>query len=102
MVAFSSHGAGFGGFGGDDVTRRRLGELLDNGSIAGALRNAIDSEIGVGAKLNVLGFDACLMSDYGALDDYSSITENFLASEDVEPGHGKWNENEVSEKTISF
>ncbi|CAJ1934845.1 unnamed protein product [Cylindrotheca closterium] len=89
MMAFSSHGAGFGGFGGDDVARRRrLGQLLDNGSISGALRSAIDSEIGVGAKLNVLGFDACLMSDYGALDDYSSITENFLASEDVEPGHG--------------
>lgn len=89
MMAFSSHGAGFEGFGGDNVVRRRLEGLLDNGSITSALRSAIDSEIGKGAKLNVLGFDACLMMDYGALDEYSAITENFLASEDVEPGHGK-------------
>lgn len=86
MLAFSSHGAGYGGFGGDDNTRRRL--TTSNANVKGAIQAALSSVAGAPSKLDVLGFDACLMQGFGAIDDYHSITKYYLASEAVEPGHG--------------
>ena len=101
MAVFASHGGGFAGFGGDENTRlllrnvesgrlRTRRDLLStNQGIASGIRNALDGVAGAPAKLEVLGFDACLMQGMGAADDYMDVTENILASEAVEPGHGE-------------
>ncbi|CAJ1934045.1 unnamed protein product [Cylindrotheca closterium] len=87
FIAFSSHGTGFEGFGGDENTRRRkLEGVQTNNDIVSALQMALDDN-GID-KFDVIGFDACLMMAYGALDDYTSISRYFIASEEVEPGHG--------------
>lgn len=89
FVTFSSHGSGFDGFGGDENIRkqRRLGQANQN--IVNALRLALDDNLPAGSKFDVIGFDACLMQAFGAADDYKSVGTYFLASEEVEPGHGK-------------
>jgi Clostripain family len=94
MAAFSSHAGGFAGFGGDKATRRNLRELLKinlqtNRAIAGAIRAALDTTVGTDQKLEVLGFDACLMQATGSADDYRTVAKYILASEAVEPGHGE-------------
>lgn len=88
MIVFSSHGGGFDGFGGDDhIVGRRL--MQSNPSIVGALRAALDANLGSGSKFDVIGFDSCLMQALDAADDYSSVGKYYLASEEVEPEHGK-------------
>ncbi|CAB9498210.1 Clostripain family [Seminavis robusta] len=87
MAVFSSHGGGFAGFGGDENARRKL--LQTNQDIATAIRNALENvQGGAISKLDVLGFDACLMQALGAADDYKDVAKYILASEAVEPGHG--------------
>lgn len=86
FIAFGSHGAGFDGFGGDENKRRRLEGSQSNQDIVSALRRALN-QYNI-AKFDVVGFDACLMTAYGALDDFKSVAKYFLASEEVEPGHG--------------
>jgi hypothetical protein len=86
MIVFSSHGGGFDGFGGDDHPGRLLSQT--NSAIVGALRSALDSNLGEGSKFDVIGFDACLMQSFDAADDYSSVGQYYLASEEVVPGHG--------------
>ena len=89
FLLLSSHGGGPFGFGGDDHTvRRRL--IENNQDVAYAIRTALSQTPGAPSMLDVLAFDACLMQSDGALDDYSSITKYYLASEDVIPAHGKW------------
>jgi len=87
MLVFSSHGGGFAGFGGDENAGRRNRKLLqENAVIAQSIRSALDT---AGAtKLDVIGFDACLMSSVEAADDYLDVANYLLASEAVEPGHG--------------
>jgi Clostripain family len=81
-------GGGFAGYGGDENTARR--QLLQtNANIATAIRSSLDAA-GFPGKLQVLGFDACLMQAVGAADDYAQIADYIMASEAVEPGHGKF------------
>jgi hypothetical protein len=88
FVAFSSHGGGFDGFGGDENQRRR--ELSQsNQNIVTALQAALDDVDGAPDKFDVIGFDACLMQAIGAADEYRGVAKYILASEAVEPGHGK-------------
>lgn len=89
FVAFSSHGAGWGGFGGDDNTFRRRSLSQTNLNLANALRQSLAAVAGAPAIFDVLGFDACLMSAVGALDDFDTVAKYLLASEATEPGHGK-------------
>lgn len=84
FAVFSSHGGGFAGYGGDENSRREL--LQTNAGIASAVRQSLDT-YGVD-KLQVIGFDACLMQAVGAADDYKDVSEYILGSEAVEPGHG--------------
>lgn len=86
MIVFSSHGGGFEGFGSDDHPGRLLYQT--NSDITGALRSALDSNLGEDYKFDVIGFDACLMQSFDAADDYSAVGQYYLASEQVEPGHG--------------
>ena len=102
MGIFSSHGGGFAGYGGDENYRRLLRRyggapeddegsrklLQTNQGIVKAITNAL-ATTGSGDKLDVIGFDACLMQAVGAADDYGGVARNILASEAVEPGHGK-------------
>ncbi|CAB9524950.1 peptidase C11, clostripain [Seminavis robusta] len=85
MAIFSSHGGGFAGYGGDENTRRKL--LQTNQGLVNAIRGALDAN-GISGKLDVVGFDACLMQAVGAADDYKAVASHILASEAVEPGHG--------------
>lgn len=85
MAVFSSHGGGFAGYGGDE-NKRKL--LQTNQGIAAAVTGALAKIPGSPPKLEVIGFDACLMQAVGAADDYKSVTDYILASEAVEPGHG--------------
>ena len=88
MAVFSSHGGGFAGFGGDENIRRKL--LQTNANVASGIRSALDNTDGAPNKLDVLGFDSCLMQSVGSADDYKDIAKYILASEAVEPGHGKF------------
>jgi hypothetical protein len=83
MLIFSSHGAGFAGFGGDENTRKLEG-VQSNPSITSAIGAAL-KVAGSPDKFNVLGFDACLMSSFAAFKEYAPYTDYFLASEAVEP-----------------
>ena len=94
FLALSSHGGGFVGFGGDNdnenFRRLRRRKLLEStASIFSAIQGALSSVAGAPSQLDVLGFDACLMQSVDALDDFASIAKYYLASEAVEPGHGK-------------
>lgn len=93
MAAFASHAGGFAGYGGDKATRRNRNllkiNLQTNQVMAGAIRKALDNTVGPNQKLEVLGFDACLMQAAGAVDDFLGVAKYMLASEAVEPGHGK-------------
>lgn len=79
---------GFAGFGGDDNTQRRL--IQSNQALSTAISTALQNVDGAPDKVNVLGFDACLMNDFGALDEYREVADYVLASEAVVPGHGTW------------
>lgn len=92
FLVFSSHGSGFYGFGGDDHYeqdangRRKLAQ--PNQRIVQAIETALGNVQGAPDRLDVVGFDACLMQAAGAADDYHKVTRYYLASEAVEPGHG--------------
>lgn len=91
FLALSSHGGGFAGFGGDLEVRRRRHLLQSNADILSAIQDALSAVPGAPSQLDVLGFDACLMSSVGALEDFGTIAKYYLASEATEPGHGKSN-----------
>jgi len=58
FVAFSSHGTGYAGFGGDsNKGRRRL--VGTNAGIAAALQRVLKEVEGAPATYDVIGFDAC-------------------------------------------
>ena len=86
FMTFSSHGAGFAGFGGDDHTQRKL--LQSNQRIISGIQQALADTPNAPSQLDVIGFDACLMSAFGALDEYRDVAKYVLASEATEPGHG--------------
>jgi len=89
FMAFSSHGSGYLGFGGDDHPARGRRKLAQSNSvIASALASALADTPGAPGQFDVIGFDACLMSAAGAVDDYQAIAKTYLGSEAVEPGHG--------------
>ncbi|GAX09741.1 hypothetical protein FisN_19Lh210 [Fistulifera solaris] len=88
MLILSSHGSGMFGFGGDENVARRRRLAQANQNIVNAVQSALGAVEGAPAKLDVLGFDACLMQAVDALDEYHNITKYYLASEAVEPGHG--------------
>ena len=75
MFILCSHGGGYAGFGGHEfqVRQRRLAQ--SNLSILGGIQIALASVAGAPARLDVLGFDACLMSAVGALDEYREVTK---------------------------
>lgn len=84
-LVISDHGASWPGVGGDEGSGGN-GLTLDE----------IDTAIGTGLsdagvdKLDLLGFDACLMSTYEVASTMAKHADRMLASQELEPGHG-WN-----------
>ncbi|WP_081788408.1 clostripain-related cysteine peptidase [Candidatus Blastococcus massiliensis] len=82
-LVISDHGASWPGVGGDegsDMSTLTLEELHDG--IADGLEEA-----GL-EKLDLLGFDACLMATYETASAMAPLADRMIASQELEPGHG--------------
>ncbi|MBN1091342.1 hypothetical protein JKP75_01270 [Blastococcus sp. TML/M2B] len=82
-LVISDHGASWPGVGGDegsDFSSLSLEEIRSG--IADGLDQA-----GV-EKLDLLGFDACLMATYETASTMAPLADRMIASQELEPGHG--------------
>jgi len=52
--------------------------MQTNQLIVSAIGGALDAVADAPDKLDVLGFDACLMSSVEAADDYTGVATNFV------------------------
>ena len=77
------HGGGWSGFASSDANPDGN---LDPASIRDSLSRALKSA-GV-KRLDLLGFDACLMANYETALVFQPLSSYYLASEETEPGHG--------------
>eukprot|EP01123_Difflugia_compressa_P011548 TRINITY_DN465_c0_g1_i1.p1 TRINITY_DN465_c0_g1~~TRINITY_DN465_c0_g1_i1.p1 ORF type:complete len:721 (-),score=169.45 TRINITY_DN465_c0_g1_i1:62-2224(-) len=73
------HGSGYIGYGDDETPKR----TLSLPSLYTAISTALNGEV-----LDFFGFDACLMADYESIYYASSIAKYYIASLELEPGHG--------------
>jgi pimeloyl-ACP methyl ester carboxylesterase len=71
------------GYGYDDTA----GDFLDNSELRKALRQI---KVVLGRKLDLLGFDACLMAMIEVAYQIHDVVEILVASERTEPGDGWW------------
>ena len=81
-LTISDHGGGWTGIGPDDSS----GEVLDLSEIAAGLDAGLDAA-GL-ERIQLLGFDACLMATYEVASALAPYADYMLASEELEPGHG--------------
>lgn len=91
FIAFSDHGGGALGYGGDWNLIRRRKLVAPNRNVASALKRALRKIRGAPEIFDVIGFDACNMMEFGAVleGEYdSSLTKYYLASQALEPGTG--------------
>jgi hypothetical protein len=82
-LVITDHGASWPGVGGDESAGHdglTLAEM--NQAIAAGL-----DEAGVD-KLDMLGFDACLMATYEVASMLAPLADRLIASQELEPGHG--------------
>ncbi|MDW4573506.1 clostripain-related cysteine peptidase [Microbacterium sp. M3] len=84
------HGAGWPGVGPDETDGYDVLELaeMDEALAVGLEQAGVD-------KLDLLGFDACLMSTYEVASVMASHADYMVASQELEPGHG-WNYEELA------
>ena len=82
-LVISDHGASWPGVGGDESSDQDSLELWE-------LNEAIAAGVEAGGieKLDLLGFDACLMATYEVASTLAPLAERLLASQELEPGHG--------------
>ena len=83
MVIFWDHGSGAFGYGSDDI----FGSSFSMSDI----RDAFAKTYGTNPKeapIELIGFDACLMSSLEAIHTLSDYTKYMAVSEEVEPGDG--------------
>ena len=79
----SDHGASWPGVGGDESAEEdtlTLAEISD-GISAGLADAGLE-------RLDLLGFDACLMATYEVASALAPLADRMLASQELEPGHG--------------
>lgn len=82
-LIISDHGASWPGVGGDESTD------YDSLSLAEIHQGIADGLSGAGLdKLDLLGFDACLMATYEVASDLAPLANRMIASQELEPGHG--------------
>lgn len=79
----SDHGASWPGVGGDESHDH---DSLTLPELDLAIGNAV-AATGIG-KLDILGFDACLMATFEVASMMAPHSELLLASQELEPGHG--------------
>jgi hypothetical protein len=82
-LVIADHGASWTGVGGDESAGRDPLELAE---VRGAIRDGLD-RAGI-ERLDLLGFDACLMASYEVASNLAPVADRMVASEELEPGHG--------------
>ena len=82
-LIISDHGASWPGVGGDESSDSDMLTLaeIDAALVSGLAAAGVD-------KLDLLGFDACLMATYEVASTLAPRANLLLASQDLEPGHG--------------
>jgi len=89
-LTYHDHGASYLGFGGDEAFPGKddvAYSIMSLAQIQDGVKKGLEKMTGV-AKLDIIGFDACLMSGFLVHNTLSEYTNYILASEDLEPGHG--------------
>ena len=82
-LVLSDHGAGWPGVGADESAGQSTMDL------AGLQTGIADGLAAAGLeKLDVVGFDACLMATYETAATMAPLADRMIASEELEPGHG--------------
>ena len=84
-LIISDHGASWPGIGPDEGSDY---DVLDLAEITEAISTGLE-QAGVD-KLDLLGFDACLMANYEVASAVAPLADRLVASQELEPGHG-WN-----------
>ncbi len=82
-LVISDHGASWPGVGGDEGSDY---SSLTLDEIRGGIADGLD-EAGLD-KLDLLGFDACLMATYETASTMAPLADRMIASQELEPGHG--------------
>lgn len=81
-LVISDHGASWPGIGPDDS----FGDSLELTELQTALAEGL---AGAGVeRLDVIGFDACLMANYEVASAMAPYADRMIASQQLEPGHG--------------
>jgi hypothetical protein len=83
LVLWDHGGGPIYGYGLDEHYPARMMSIVD-------LQTALKNSPFANVKLELLGFDACLMSSIEIAEALSPYTEYFISSQEVEPGDG-WN-----------
>ncbi len=81
MLVMNDHGGGFTGA----LTDNTSGKFMSVPEIAGAIKNAGDI---TGKKIELVGFDACLMAEHEVGAELQGKADILLASEESESGPG--------------
>lgn len=77
------HGGAIDGYGHDEISNKMLSIMQ--------LKESLEKAYTITNKrFELFGFDACLMANLEALANFKSFSNYFIASEELEPGHG-WN-----------
>jgi hypothetical protein len=84
-AVFWDHGSSFT-FGSDDSAPSSGAMKVDE--IAAQFRNDPDDETSSYETVDLIGFDACLMSSVEALSEFTEVAPLFVASAELEPGDG--------------
>ena len=82
-LVISDHGASWPGIGPDEGSDY---DVLDLAEITDAISTGLE-QAGVD-KLDLLGFDACLMANYEVASAVAPLADRLVASQELEPGHG--------------
>lgn len=82
-LVISDHGASWPGVGADESAGH---DVLDLPEIRDAVAAGLE-DAGVD-KLDLLGFDACLMATYEVASTMAPLADRMIASQELEPGHG--------------
>jgi hypothetical protein len=82
-LVISDHGASWPGLGGDEGSGNSTLTLEE-------LRSGIGDGLEQAGleKLDLLGFDACLMATYETASTMAPLADRMIASQELEPGHG--------------
>lgn len=86
-LIISDHGASWPGIGPDESSDF---DVLDLAEITEGIEMGLE-QAGVD-RLDLLGFDACLMANYEVASAVAPYADRLVASQELEPGHG-WNYN---------